>query len=213
MPREDGPDVLRDLLPVSRETIDRLGIFVSLVRKWQRVENLVAPSTLPTIWHRHVADCAQLVLLFPDARRWLDLGTGAGFPGLVLACLLADTEDAAVHLVEANKRKCAFLRTVVRETGVPATVHEGRIEDRIAKWREPVDRVTARALAPLVDLLGLLAPLEAEAPAAFFKGADFAREIEDASQYWDVDLVEHKSRIDERGVILDIRRATPRKAT
>lgn len=209
----DGPGVVESLLPVSRETVARLEAFVALVRKWQPAENLIAPSTLPSIWRRHVADCAQLVALFPDVYRWLDLGSGAGFPGMVLGCLLAEKEGAAVHLVESNSRKCAFLRAAVRETGAPVVVHQGRIEAVVDGWRDPVDMITARALAPLGRLLALAAPLLPETPAAFFKGADFVREIDETTQSWDLDLVKHTSRIDEHGVILEIRRATPRDST
>lgn len=182
-----------------------------MVRKWQAVENLIGPKTLPTIWQRHVADSAQLVALFPDTLRWLDLGTGAGFPGVVLACLLADSPDARIHLVEANGRKCAFLRHVVRELALPAVVEQGRVETVLANWDQPIDRLTARALAPLNRLIALSQPiLTSGTPAAFFKGGDFRREIDEASQYWTLDLVEHASRIADQGVILEIRSASPR---
>ncbi|MEQ9692331.1 MAG: 16S rRNA (guanine(527)-N(7))-methyltransferase RsmG [Bauldia litoralis] len=209
----DGPEVLRPILDVSRETADRLTTLVALVRKWQPAENLVAPSTLPDIWRRHVADGAQLVPLFPKARRWLDLGSGGGFPGLVLGCLLVDRPGAAVHLVESNGRKCAFLRRAAAAIGSPVTVHQGRIESILAEWDTPIDCLTARALAPLDRLLDLAEPiLGAGTPAAFFKGADFVREIDEATQSWDLDLVEHTSRIDDRGVILEIRQALRRDA-
>jgi len=205
----DGPEILETLVAVSRETIGRLETLVALVRKWQPAENLVAPSTLPTIWRRHVADSAQLAALFPDVRRWLDLGSGAGFPGLVLACILAEVPGGGVHLVESNARKCAFLRQAIRETESPATVHQGRIEDVLEAWTAPVEMVTARALAPLGRLLDLSAPvLSRGARAAFLKGADFVREIDEATQSWELDLVKHQSRINEHGVILEIRRAT-----
>jgi len=212
MPPEDdrdGPEILETIVPVSRETIGRLETLVGLVRKWQPAENLVAPGTLPAIWRRHVADSAQLAALFPTVRRWVDLGSGAGFPGLVLACILAKTPGAEVHLVESNARKCAFLRQAIRETESPAVVHQGRIEDILTAWSARVEMVTARALAPLGRLLDLSAPLlSGEIPAAFLKGADFVREIDEATQSWDLDLVKHQSRINEHGVILEIRRAT-----
>lgn len=209
----DGPEVLRPILDVSRETADRLTTLVALVRKWQPAENLVAPSTLPDIWRRHVADSAQLVPLFPKARRWLDLGSGGGFPGLVLGCLLVNRPGAAVHLVESNGRKCAFLRRAAAAIGSPVTVHQGRIESILAEWDTPIDCLTARALAPLDRLLDLAEPiLGAGTPAAFFKGADFVREIDEATQSWDLDLVEHTSQIDDRGVILEIRQALRRDA-
>ncbi len=201
----DGLAALADIAPVSRETGERLTAYVTLLRKWQRAENLIAASTVPAVWRRHVADSAQLAALFPEARRWLDLGSGAGFPGLVVAILGADHPGTAVHLVESNRRKCAFLRQAVRATGAPAIVHEGRIESVVAAWSEPIDRISARALAPLTDLLTLAAPLmEKGIPAAFHKGQDFVREISAATQSWGFDLVKHDSRVGDGGAILDI---------
>jgi 16S rRNA (guanine527-N7)-methyltransferase len=200
-----GAAALDGIVPVSHETARRLAHYVDLVKTWQKSENLVAPSTLPTIWHRHVADSAQLLHLFPTARRWVDLGSGAGFPGMVVAILVAEAPGAAVHLIESNTRKCAFLRLAAREAGAPAVVHDGRIDAVLAQWSEPVEIVTARALAPLADLLGMAAPLvRTGARAAFHKGQDFAREIAEASQSWRFDLVEHRSMIDDSGVILEI---------
>ncbi len=201
----DGPEALTDIVPVSRETGERLAAYVALLSKWQKAENLIAASTLPLIWRRHVADSAQLVALFPEVRRWLDLGSGGGFPGLVVAILLAEQSGAAVHLVESNRKKCAFLRQAIRATGAPAIVHEGRIESVIASWDQPVERISARALAPLTDLLALAAPLmERGVPAAFHKGQDFVREISEATQSWGFDLVKHNSRVGDGGAILDI---------
>src|ERR1700733_7296679 len=115
------------LTPVSRETTDRLDRFVALLSAWQQRINLIAPSTAPQLWTRHIADSLQLLALAPEARIWADLGTGAGFPGLVLACALADTPGACVHLVESSTKKAAFLREAVRATGAPAVVHAVRI--------------------------------------------------------------------------------------
>jgi 16S rRNA (guanine527-N7)-methyltransferase len=191
---------------VSRETAERLERFVALVRKWQTAENLVAPEALPVIWTRHVADSAQLTRLFPDARTWVDLGSGGGFPGIVLAILLAESPDGIAHLVESNQRKCAFLRQAIRETGASGKVHAGRIETILAEWREPADIVSARALAPLGRLLSLAEPLLLKgAVGAFHKGQDFEREIEEASKSWEFDLILHKSLVDGGGVILEIR--------
>ncbi|MCB1488279.1 MAG: 16S rRNA (guanine(527)-N(7))-methyltransferase RsmG [Bauldia sp.] len=209
----DGPESLRAVLDVSRETLARLEALVALVRKWQPAENLVAPATLSEIWRRHVADSAQLVALFPDNRRWLDLGSGGGFPGLILGCFLVGESDAAVHLVESNGRKCAFLRTAARELALPVMVHQGRIESVLADWAHPVDCVTARALAPLGKLLDLANPvMTTGVPGAFFKGADFAREIDEAALSWGLDLVKHQSRINMDGVILEIRNPVRREA-
>ena len=210
-PDARGPAALADILPVSRETGERLAQYVALVEKWQKAENLIAGSTLREIWRRHVADSAQLVPLFPTAARWLDLGSGGGFPGMVVAILVADRPGATVHMVESNSRKCAFLRTAARETGAPAIVRQGRIEDVLSEWSAPVDVITARALAPLGDLLGMAGPLIGPSrPAAFLKGADFRREVAEAAQSFDLDLVEHPSRVADDSVILEVRRATPR---
>src|SRR5690349_1056938 len=96
------------LTPVSRETEARLDRYVALLRQWQAKTNLVAPSTLPNLWTRHIADSLQLLALAPTARIWVDLGSGGGFPGVVLACVLAETPGARVHLVERNSKKTAF---------------------------------------------------------------------------------------------------------
>jgi 16S rRNA (guanine527-N7)-methyltransferase len=182
---------------------------VDLLAKWQKAENLVAASTLPNLWRRHVADSAELVRLFPADRRWLDLGSGAGFPGLVVA--LVGGPGTAVHLVESNRRKCAFLRQAIRVTDAPAEVHEGRAEQVLQSLGPPeIDRVSARALAPLVDLLTIAAPVMTRGvPAAFHKGLDFRREVAEATQSWDFDLVEHQSRIGD-GVILEISNLRPK---
>lgn len=132
----------------------RLDIYADLLLRWQRTINLVAPSTLPDLWTRHIGDSLQVQGAVPDAKRWVDLGSGGGFPGLVTAILLAQTPGAGVHLVESDKRKAAFLRTVIRETGIPATVHAERIETFVPAHDDPVDAVSARALAPLPQLLG-----------------------------------------------------------
>jgi 16S rRNA (guanine527-N7)-methyltransferase len=201
----DDISALESIFRVSRETEERLSTYVALLRKWQPAENLVSAKTLPEIWRRHVADSAQLVRLLPASKHWLDMGTGAGFPGLVIALCLLQTGLGHVHLVEANRRKCAFLRTAVRETGAPATVHEGRVAEVLTNWSQPIDRVTARAVAPLTGLFALAEPLMGRGvPAAFMKGQDFQSEINAASTSWRFDLVKHDSLVGEDGVILDI---------
>lgn len=194
---------------VPRETLERLTIFVRLVEKWQKAQNLIATSTLPDIWRRHVADSAQLVALRPEARRWLDLGSGGGFPGIVIAILLVGKDGAAVDLVESDKRKCAFLRTAIRETGAPAIVREGRIEAVVVPGAFAADVVTARAAAPLATLLAWSAPVLSSGGRGLFpKGRDFRREVAEAASAWDFDLVEYPSRIDE-GAILEIANPKP----
>ena len=206
----DGAAALAGVAEVSRETLARLQTHVELVRRWQGAQNLVAAGTLDDIWRRHVADSAQLAKLFPEATTWIDLGSGAGFPGLVLAIIGAERGAGPVHLIESNRRKCAFLREAVRATDAPAEVHEGRVEDCVEAIG-PVDRVAARALAPLPKLIGLARPaLDRGAAAAFHKGRDFAREIAAATKSWDFDLVQHSSRITAGGVILDISNVRPK---
>ncbi|MBG6157736.1 16S rRNA (guanine527-N7)-methyltransferase [Labrenzia sp. EL_159] len=183
---------------VSRETLERLQIYVDLVLKWQPAQNLIAPSTIADIWTRHVADSLQTQWLDLAARVWVDIGSGGGFPGIVTAILLADEPDAHVHLIESNQRKAAFLRTALRETGSTGTVHPGRIESVAKDWRHgPVDAISARALASLDLLFSLSEPFTAAgAGAVFHKGQDFQREVNEASDAWNFDLVEKVSLVD-----------------
>jgi 16S rRNA (guanine527-N7)-methyltransferase len=147
-PDHDRRQALR-LVPVSRETAERLVAYVDLLGRWRKKTNLIAKSTFPVVWTRHVADSAQLLALAPDARRWIDMGSGAGFPGLVIAIQLADVAGALVHLIESDQRKCAFLREAVRVTGAQATVHPRRVAEIDPSSLGLVDAVTARAFAPL----------------------------------------------------------------
>jgi 16S rRNA (guanine527-N7)-methyltransferase len=150
IPRSAHP-LLADL---PEETLRRLEIYANLLEKWQRAVNLVGKSSLDDLWIRHFADSLQVAEAVPEARRWLDLGSGAGFPGLVTAIRYADDPGALVHLVEANQRKCAFLQTVIREISAPAIVHCGRLEKILPALDEKIEAVSARALAPLEALLG-----------------------------------------------------------
>jgi 16S rRNA (guanine527-N7)-methyltransferase len=197
---------------VSRETAARLEAYVALLATWQESHNLVGPGTLAAVWTRHIADSAELVRIKPAARRWVDLGSGAGLPGLVVAILLAGTPDGHVHLIESNQRKCAFLRAAIRATGAPATVHAGRIDSVLERWRESVDCVSARALAPLRDLCSLAAPLiEAGAIGLFHKGQDLDVEYAEAARYWELDAEKHANLVGG-GTVLEIRRLTPKPA-
>ena len=210
---KDDPSALARVLPVSRETVESLERYVALLRRWQPAQNLVSPTTLDAVWSRHVADCAQLVARFPDCRRWVDIGSGAGLPGMITAILLADEPGARVFCVESNQRKCAFLRAAIRETGAAAEVCEGRIESVLKQWNEPVEMISARALASLPRLLDLSEPLLARGVhAAFHKGEDFESELREATQSWVLDLVKHQSLVDPNSSIVEIRRAERRKA-
>jgi 16S rRNA (guanine527-N7)-methyltransferase len=194
------------LTPVSRETLERLDRFVALLLTWQRTINLIAPSTIPQLWTRHVADSLQLIAHAPNARVWVDLGSGGGFPGMVIACTLADTPGAMVHLVESNSKKAAFLREAARVTGSPATIHAMRIEKFVDSLAGPVDAVTARALASLKLLLDQsFRMVNVGAVGIFPKGQDVASELTEASKYWNIvnDLV--SSLTDPAGRIVVVR--------
>jgi 16S rRNA (guanine527-N7)-methyltransferase len=195
------------LSPVSRETSDRLDGFVALLRTWQQRINLIAPSTEPKLWTRHIADSLQLLALAPDARVWVDLGSGGGFPGLVVACALADTVNARVHLVESNTKKAAFLREAIRATGAAAEVHAVRIEEFVENFTTPVDVVTARALAPLADLLTAAYPLlKTGAVGLFPKGQDVGLELTQAAKCWSIQSSLAQSLTDPKGRIVRVTR-------
>jgi 16S rRNA (guanine527-N7)-methyltransferase len=161
------------LTPVSDDALARLDKYAALLIEWQSRINLVAPSTVPRLWTRHIADSLQLLRHAPDAKIWIDLGSGAGFPGIPIACALAQTPGAHVHLVESNGKKAAFLREAVRITAAPAQVHGERIENYGESYAGKTDVVTARALAPLNSLLDQAFPFMAEgAIGLFLKGQD-----------------------------------------
>lgn len=191
--------------PVSRETFDKLTAFETVFRKWAQRINLVAPSTLDDAWERHILDSAQVVKLGGDAKSWLDIGSGGGFPGLIIASMIVERAGASIDLVESNRKKAGFLQAVVGELRLPARVHAKRIEDVHGAIRAP-EILSARALAPLPLLLELSAPwLQAGTTALFHKGRDYRQEIEDSAHQWGFDLVEHPSLTDAQGVILEIR--------
>ncbi|WP_192179488.1 16S rRNA (guanine(527)-N(7))-methyltransferase RsmG [Mesorhizobium amorphae] len=190
--------------PVSRETFDRLVAFEQLFLKWNRSINLAAPSTLDDVWRRHILDSAQLGRIAPQAKRWVDLGSGGGFPGLVLAFLLVEREGASIDLIESNRKKASFLQAVIGQFGLPARVIARRIDDSYPLVSAP-EIVTARALASLPDLLDLSAPwLTKAARALFHKGRDYRAEVEESTHRWAFDLVEHPSMTDPHGVILEL---------
>jgi 16S rRNA (guanine527-N7)-methyltransferase len=193
------------LTPVSRETEARLDRYVDLLREWQAKTNLVAPSTLPTLWTRHISDSLQLLILAPSARIWADLGSGGGFPGIVLACALAETPGTMVHLVERNAKKAAFLREALRVTNSRGTVHLADIGDSVDRITGPVDCVTARAVAPLHQLIGFAEPLVIRgAKALFLKGQDVEAELTEATKYWSIKPHLHSSRTGGHGWIVEL---------
>jgi len=193
------------LTPVSRETAERLDRFVDLLLAWQKTTNLISPATVPRLWTRHVADSLQLLDLAPGAKVWIDLGSGGGFPGLPIACALADTPGAVVHLVESNAKKAAFLREAVRVTQAPAIVHAERGEKFVDSYAGPVDVIAARAVAPLKLLLGITFPLlQAGCLGIFPKGQDVATELTEATKYWNINHKVASSRTDPGGRIVII---------
>jgi 16S rRNA (guanine527-N7)-methyltransferase len=199
------------LTPVSRETAARLDRFVALLLKWQEITHLIAPSTVPNLWTRHIADSLQLLDLAPEAKIWVDLGTGGGFPGLVIACALHGGAGRLVHLVESSTKKAAFLREAVAATESPAVVHAVRMEKFVESFASRADIVTARAVSPLSLLLGQCLPLlQRGALGVFPKGQDVEAELTEASKCWRMtaDLV--PSRTDPKARIVMIRALEPR---
>ncbi len=191
-------------IDVSRETKEKLNLMERELRRWQAIKNLVGPATLDQIWDRHIVDSLQLLDLAPEARTWLDLGSGAGFPGLVLAIAGAE-RGLKVHLVESNSRKCAFLRHVVRLAGAPATIHEARLEAVISTFVGQADVVSARALAALPMLLEWTEPLlKAGTIGLFPKGRDAEIELTEARKRWTFAADILPSRTDSEARILRI---------
>jgi 16S rRNA (guanine527-N7)-methyltransferase len=245
-----GPEDFAAAFDASRETLDRLAAYEQLLRQWQKTINLVAPSTLDAIWHRHFADSAQLLPLAPYAQTWVDLGSGAGFPGLVVAILLASppppcgeglgvggiptadvlqspplcpfpaggegTTASRITLIDSDARKCAFLREVVRQTGIAARVTVDILSTRIEVAATQAslqgsDVVCARALAPLDRLLNLATPLSSSRTVGLFlKGRDAATELKVAEKMWDFNAELVTSRTDRNARIVVIRRLQPK---
>ena len=214
------PDLAADraralaLTPVSRETTARLDRFAALLLERQQRQNLIAPSTELIVWTRHFADSLQLLALAPAARIWADLGSGAGFPGIVIACALADSPDIwapQVHLVESVGKKAVFLREAVQVTGAPATVHHERIADFVLQAPDRVDVVTARALAPLTKLLAEAYPLLKKGALGLFpKGQDVEAELTAASKCWTINATLVPSRTDPKARIVVVTGAEPK---
>jgi 16S rRNA (guanine527-N7)-methyltransferase len=198
------PDGLAELLSaqgVSTRALDDGARLRRLLTEANAQMNLVGASTLADFWRRHFLDSAQLLGLAPNARRWADLGSGAGFPGLVLAILLKDVPGTEVHLVESVAKKCRFLGEAVRDLGLPARVHNQRAEDLALS----VDVVTARACAPLNRLLGYAKPsLRRDTRGLFLKGGEVDSELAEARKSWRFTVAVHPSLSDPRGRILEI---------
>jgi 16S rRNA (guanine527-N7)-methyltransferase len=206
----DRAEALR-LIPVSRETTERLDRFVALLLEWQARINLIAPSTIPEIWIRHIADSLQLLEVIPAAKIWVDFGSGGGFPAIPIACALADTPGAQVHLVESNGKKAAFLREAIRVLHLPAQVHNTRVENFGESWSGPAEVVTARALAPLKTLCEQALPfISTGAVGLFLKGQDVDTELTEAAKYWTLAASKVPSKTSPTGCIVVIRSLKPR---
>jgi 16S rRNA (guanine527-N7)-methyltransferase len=206
-----SPDLAADrdralaLTPVSRETLERLDRFVAELLSWRQRFNLIAQSTVPIIWIRHIADSLQLLALAPQSKTWADFGSGAGFPGLVLACALADTPGATVHLIESNGKKVAFLREAAKVTGVPAIIHATRVVDFVDNQTGGIEVVTARALAPLSELLSAAYPLVKTGTVALFpKGQHVEAELTEATKCWNIKSSLEPSLTDPKARIVKI---------
>ena len=208
--RRPPPDPLSaeacaEALDVSRETLARLEAYVDLLRRWQRRRNLIGRGTEPDIWRRHILDCGQLAAHLPAGTgRIVDLGSGAGLPGIVLAILTG----AGTVLVESDAAKAAFLAEAVRLTGAPCEIRRARIE-ALEPW--PVDAIAARALAPLPRLLGLAAPFAALTPdrppvCVFPKGARWREELTDAALTWHISARDAPSATEPAARILIVER-------
>jgi len=202
-----GPKDFAEVFKVPRETIHRLERYADLLAHWQKSTNLVASSTVPRLWPRHFADSAQIRALAPEARLWLDLGSGAGFPGLVVAILQTGQPGFRMHLVESNHKKCAFLAEVARETEAPVEIHATRIEElgESAHSLRP-DVVSARALAQLPRLFELASPFFGpRTRGLFLKGREAQAEIDAARANWDFAATLHASLTSPDAHIVEVR--------
>jgi len=205
--QKDREAALR-ITPVSRETAERLDQFVEHLLKWQRVVQLVAPSTLPTLWTRHIADSLQLLPDIADAKEIVDVGSGGGFPGLVLSIAAPDKK---FHLIESDTRKASFLREAARISNARSEVYAERIESASKRLATQIHMVTARAFAPLPKLLELTEPfLASGAKGVFLKSLDIDVELTTAAKSWNVNFQVRNSLTDPRGRILLIDKAERR---
>jgi 16S rRNA (guanine527-N7)-methyltransferase len=224
----DGPAAFALAFGVSRETVARLETYAALLRQWQKAVNLVAPSTLDEVWHRHFADSGQLLACAPAARTWVDIGSGAGFPGLVVAIMLADPASHAegyarnpqanpvrrVTLIDSNERKCAFLREVARMAGITGERQSRVVVDILSTRIERAatqatlqgpDVISARALAPLDKLLTSAAPLFASNTVGLFlKGRDALSELAAAKKAWNfnAEMIPSRTERDARVIVV-----------
>jgi 16S rRNA (guanine527-N7)-methyltransferase len=207
------PDLSNDraralkLTPVSRETLVRLDRFVELLLQWQSRINLIAPSTIPKTWTRHIADSLQLLDFAPNARAWVDFGSGGGFPAIPIACALAERPEAKFYLIESNSKKASFLREAARVLALPAELRSERAENFGESWTGRADVVSARAVAPLKTLCDQAFPLiQQGALGLFLKGQDVDAELTEAAKYWKIWASKAPSKTSPEGCIVVVRR-------
>ena len=207
--KADDPGMLKAIDDVSHETIDRMERYRLLLTDWQCRINLVGPRSLSRFWSHHMADAVLLRKHAPDARSWIDIGSGAGLPGLGLAMLLAeDGAPARIDSVESDSRKCAFQRaallvTGLRDTSVDVAIHNGRVENFRPTSRDAI--LTARALAPLHRLLGLVSTIEPlPERLLLLKGVNHQKELDDARKSYRFDVTIHAHPLHEGSVLLDL---------
>jgi 16S rRNA (guanine527-N7)-methyltransferase len=201
---EFGPEEFAAVSHVSHETLERLKTYVGLLTEWNARQNLVSANSLNDVWKRHIWDSAQLAALIPaDAKSLIDLGSGAGFPALVLAAIFHEKPGFRVIVTDSTAKKCRFLESAVKRMQLKVEVRNGRIEDAA---REAFDVVTARACAPLGTLLGYAQPFKGRRTVCLFlKGQSVEAELTEARKSWNIKAVRHESRSDPSGVILEVR--------
>ena len=204
-----GPEEFAAQTGVSRETLARLKAYADMLLDWNERHNLVARSTLPDLWQRHFWDSAQLAPLIPDTAKTLaDLGSGAGFPGLVLAAM---RPELAVTLHEATTKKCAFLQAAADRMGLRVSIANARMEDLSPR---PFDVVTARACAPLPQLLEYAHRfMSPNSVCLFLKGQNVGSELTEAAKYWNIKVSQVPSQTDPSGAIVTVRELGPRHVT
>jgi 16S rRNA (guanine527-N7)-methyltransferase len=204
-----GPEEFASQTGVSRETLARLKAYADMLLDWNERHTLVARSTLPDLWQRHFWDSAQLAPLVPDTAKTLaDLGSGAGFPGLVLAAM---RPELAVTLHEATTKKCAFLQAAADRMGLRVAIENARMEDLPPR---PFDVVTARACAPLPQLLEYAHRfMSPKSVCLFLKGQNVGSELTEAAKYWNIDVSQVPSQTDPSGAIVTVRELGPRHVT
>ncbi len=195
-----------DVEDVSRETLQKLETFAELVRKWNPKINLVSKSSLDDLWDRHILDSVQVFRLVEQGGNWVDIGSGGGFPGIVIAILNQEEQRFRVRLVESDQRKCAFLRTAIRELGLTATVDNERIEN--AQYLE-ADILSARALSDLSQLLAYAEMhLKPGGVAIFPKGQNWQQEVEETQHLWSYQFEAVTSKTNSAAAVLMIKDIT-----